>query len=65
MGTFKENLEKAQAEIKPLLVYIHETQKLNIAISMLQHKNFVTLVNKNYFNYGMLANAETLAQLPQ
>ncbi|CAD8062142.1 unnamed protein product [Paramecium sonneborni] len=64
MGSFQDNLKKAQDINFPLFVYVHDVSSLKILQTMFQCKTLVNLVNKSFICYAFIGNQETLTQLP-
>ncbi|CAD8049421.1 unnamed protein product [Paramecium sonneborni] len=63
-GNFQEKIKNVNQETRPLLVYLHNNQNIQIFQKMSNCKNFVTNLNKNYLILGFLNNQQVYEQLP-
>ncbi|CAD8069372.1 unnamed protein product [Paramecium sonneborni] len=64
MGSFQDNIKKAQNKQIPLFVYAHDVSGLKILENMFQCKTLVKFVNRSFISYAFIGNEETLVQLP-
>ncbi|CAK90876.1 unnamed protein product (macronuclear) [Paramecium tetraurelia] len=64
MGNFNDNLKRAHEETKPLLIYLHNQQALFTFEKMINCKNFVTIIQRNYHIVGFLESPQVYELLP-
>ncbi|CAK70963.1 unnamed protein product (macronuclear) [Paramecium tetraurelia] len=63
-GNFKDKMQKANEETRPLLVYLHNHQSLLILQKMSSCKPLTTILNRNYNIVGFLNSPQAYEQMP-